>query len=101
MITHCVDELFASIFHSFEDEIADVISSFEYLYSWKIDIFNTELLDQLSVYQNTKNYFMKVIDVAIDLKHAWNRKYTGLAGQRLNLIYAGSSRPRVICQAVC
>ena len=41
----------------------------KYLYLWKIDISNIELLDELSIYQK----LIKFSDISIRLKLAWNR----------------------------
>ena len=62
-----------------------------YLYLWKVDISNIELL-----LLTTKNNFIKFRDISIDLKPAWNRIYTGLAGQGLTPVLLGPTLIYVI-----
>ena len=57
-----------NIFHLFEAGIANAISSFKWMRNniyEKIDIFNIELLDWLSI--STKNYFIKSNDIFINI----------------------------------
>ena len=68
-------------------ELLKHISSFKwqkiYIYFFKYTTFST--LNYLTNWAFTTNYFIHFSDILFGLKSAWNRKYTGIEGQGLNL----------------
>ena len=82
-ITPCAAELFASIFHSFKDEIANAISSFEWPKIAMFIMFIRHLqywILGLTIYQK---YFFQIEWYFYLSKTCLNLIYTGLAAQGL------------------